>query len=107
MESTRHADFGMGQTAVANDERSTPDPARKAEEARAGAEEELRREQELLRTIVDRIPVMIALYRPNANIIDMNAEFRRAIGWSTEDTAGRSLMEECHPDPQERAKVAA
>jgi PAS domain S-box-containing protein len=74
-------------------------------EARERAEDNLRREQELLRTIIDRIPVMIALYTPDARVIDLNAEFQRAIGWSEREAADGSLLRELYPDQAYRAEV--
>jgi PAS domain S-box-containing protein len=73
---------------------------------RKRAEEALRREQELLETVFDRIPVMLTLYEPNAKVVRVNPAFEQALGWSTIDAAGVSLMEECYPDPAYRERVA-
>lgn len=68
-------------------------------------ERETRRERELLRAIIDSIPVMIAVYDPSVNMMLLNREFERLTGWSTESAAGISLMEEVYPDPAYRAEV--
>jgi PAS domain S-box-containing protein len=73
---------------------------------RARAEDELRREREVLKTIVDRIPVMITRYEPDKNILHLNPAFERIIGWTAAEAAGTSLMEACYPDPQVRKQVA-
>ena len=65
-------------------------------------DEALRRERELLQTIIDSIPVMITLYQPDTKILRINPEFVRITGWST---PGTSLMEQCYPDPEYREKV--
>jgi PAS domain S-box-containing protein len=79
----------------------------RAEELRRIADETLDRERELLQTIIDRIPVMIAMYEPGAKVLRLNPAFERTVGWSRQEAAGRSLMEQCYPDPAYRAEVAA
>ncbi len=70
---------------------------------RAG--ESLRHERELLRRIIDLIPVMITMYEPGAKVVRLNPEFERVVGWSTEEAAKVSLMEEIYPDPAYRKQV--
>jgi PAS domain S-box-containing protein len=72
---------------------------------RKRAEEALRRERELLATIVDRIPVMLTVYEPDTRVLRLNPAFERAVGWSAREAAGVSLMEECYPGPDDREKV--
>jgi PAS domain S-box-containing protein len=69
------------------------------------AERALRRERELLLTIIDRIPVMITRYEPDTNVLRLNPEFERVVGWTTEEAAGISLMEACYFDPAYREQV--
>ena len=69
--------------------------------------ESLRHERELLQRIIDTIPVMITTYRPDGTILRMNPEFERVVGWSTEEAAGASIMEETFPDPEYRERVRA
>jgi PAS domain S-box-containing protein len=68
-------------------------------------EQALGHEQELLHRIIDAIPVMITLYDPATNVVRLNREFTRLVGWSTQDVAGVSLMEQCYPDPGYRETV--
>ncbi len=72
---------------------------------RRRAEEALTRERELLRTIVDRIPVMLTIYEPDKRLLRLNPEFERVTGWSSAEAVGLSLMEECYPDPSYRERV--
>jgi len=65
------------------------------------------REAGLLETIIDRIPVMITMYEPSTRVLQLNREFERLTGWSTEAARGVDLMERCYPDPAHRASVRA
>ncbi|HTM00190.1 MAG TPA: ATP-binding protein [Candidatus Omnitrophota bacterium] len=69
------------------------------------AAESLRHERELLRRIIDTIPVMITVFDPEATMLRLNPEFTRVVGWSTEEAKGASLMEEIYPDPAYRRQV--
>jgi PAS domain S-box-containing protein len=65
------------------------------------------REATLLQAIIDRIPVMITMYRPDARVVRLNHEFERLTGWSAGAGHGVDLMERCYPDPAYRARVRA
>ncbi len=65
----------------------------------------LHRERELLQAIIDKIPVMLTVYEPDAKVLRLNPAFERAVGWSARDAAGVSLMELCYPDPACRERV--
>jgi PAS domain S-box-containing protein len=69
------------------------------------AREGLRRERELLQTIIDTIPVMITLFAPGEKLLRINRECERVLGWSAREAAEISLMEECYPDPAYREHV--
>jgi PAS domain S-box-containing protein len=66
---------------------------------------ELEREKELLKTIFDHIPVMIALYDANGRIQLVNRELERVLGWKSEELEAIDLFVECYPEPQYRALV--
>ena len=51
-----------------------------ARRADARGEQELRRERELLRSVLDTIPVMITLYDPETRLLRVNREFERLVG---------------------------
>ncbi len=65
------------------------------------------REISLLQTIIDRIPVMITMYRPDTRVLRLNHEFQRVTGWTAEEARRIDLMERCYPDPAYRARVRA
>jgi PAS domain S-box-containing protein len=67
----------------------------------------LERERELLQKIFDKIPVMIAIYRPDTGVEQLNQEFERVIGWSTEEARQIDFMAECYPDPVYQEEVRA
>jgi PAS domain S-box-containing protein len=75
--------------------------------AQKSADAALRRERELLQRILDSIPVMIALYRPDAKVLHLNPAFERLTGWSTEEGREIDLMAACYPDPAYREEVQA
>jgi PAS domain S-box-containing protein len=74
---------------------------------RKQAEAALRRERELLQKIIDTIPVMIAMYRPDTQVLQLNKEFERVTGWSTAAARQVDLMAKCYPDPAYRELVRA
>jgi two-component system CheB/CheR fusion protein len=61
--------------------------------------------QELLQRIFDTVPFMITIYDPNTNVLRVNRAFERLIGWSSDELATVSLMEECYPDPEYREQA--
>jgi PAS domain S-box-containing protein len=63
------------------------------------------REGALLRAIIDRIPVMITVYRPDTQVLRLNHEFERLTGWTEREARGVDLMERCYPDPAYREEV--
>lgn len=67
----------------------------------------LERERELLQKIFDKIPVMIALYMPDTQVVQLNQEFERVTGWPTEEARQVDLMAQCYPDPAYREEVRA
>jgi PAS domain S-box-containing protein len=69
------------------------------------AREGLRRERELLQSIIDTIPVMITLFEPGAKVQRVNRAFERIVGWTAREIEDISLMEECYPDPAYRAQI--
>jgi len=72
---------------------------------RKRAEEALEREQQILRTIFDNIPVMVAFFDPTGTVQMLNREAQSVLGWSVEGLAGRDLLAQCYPDPEYRQSV--
>jgi PAS domain S-box-containing protein len=75
--------------------------------AQKAAEADLRHERELLQRVLDAIPVMIVLYRPDSRVLQLNPAFEQLIGWSTEEARAIDLMAACYPDPTYRKEVQA
>jgi PAS domain S-box-containing protein len=75
--------------------------------AQKAAEADLRHERELLQGILDAIPVMIALYRPDTRVLQLNPAFERLTGWSNAEARAIDLMAACYPDPAYREEVRA
>jgi len=72
---------------------------------RKQAEEDLLKEKILLKTIIDNIPVMLTRYNPHANMLYLNKEFEKKIGWNTEEVQDIDMMEKVYPDPDYRQQA--
>ena len=72
---------------------------------RKAAEEQLRRQNEILQTIFDHIPVMINFVDPAGRVRLVNREWERVLGWSPEEAQTRDMSAEFYPDPDERRRV--
>ncbi len=57
------------------------------------------RERGLLRAIIDNIPVMLCLYDPRLNTFELNQEFQRVLGWSTQEANAGDFLAKVYPDP--------
>lgn len=68
---------------------------------------ELKRERELLQKLFDRIPVMLTIYDPALNMLRVNPEFERLLGWSSEELQTINVMTAVYPDPEYREEVRA
>lgn len=73
---------------------------------RKRTEKALFRERELLRRILDTIPVFVVQYDPQQQQFQFNEHFRRVFGWTEADAAGGDFMAKVYPDPQYRQMVA-
>jgi PAS domain S-box-containing protein len=70
---------------------------------RKQAEDDLRKQKEILQTIIDNIPVMIRFLGPDGSIL-VNRAWEQTLGWSLEEVRQLKfdLFNELYPDPQER-----
>ena len=64
-----------------------------------------RHEKEILQTIFDNLPVMIAFFDASGKIVSANPEWRRALGWTAEEAMQMDIMAEVFPDPFRRECV--
>ena len=74
---------------------------------RKQAELKLRRDEELLRGIVDHIPVMLVMWDSALRRFTLNPRAEQVLGWTTEAANRVDLMARIYPDPDYRARVAA
>jgi PAS domain S-box-containing protein len=65
----------------------------------------LRQQKELLQTIFDHIPVMVAFLDTTGQIQLMNRELERVLGWSLAELGNGDLLAFCYPNPKYRQKV--
>lgn len=74
---------------------------------RKQAERELRQQKAILQTIIDNIPIMLALVAPDNTIVIHNAEFERVTGINRHTTPlATDGMVILYPDERLRAEVA-
>ncbi|MBX3027311.1 PAS domain-containing protein [bacterium] len=66
-----------------------------------------RGQAEILQTIVDHIPVMIAFIDDRGRTRWVNREWQRVLGWSLEEATSRDILREMYPDPDVRREVMA
>jgi PAS domain S-box-containing protein len=90
-----------------NELRAVNEELRKEIAERKQAEDELRRQKEILQKIFDHIPVMINFVEADGRIKLVNREWERTLGWSLEEIRQQNLdiFAECYPDPQYRQQV--
>ncbi len=69
------------------------------------SEEKLGKEKALLKAIVDNIPILLTRYDPNTNILYLNKEFEKKVGWKTEEVKNIDLLEKVYPDPDYRQQA--
>ena len=70
------------------------------------AEKALKSEQELLQAIIDTIPVMITIYDPQVEHMQVNKAFEEITGWSNEEIQHLDVMKAVYPDPDYRLEAA-
>lgn len=68
-------------------------------------ERELRLHKELLQTIVDNIPVMIAFIDPSGRTQWINRHWEHVLGWSLEEATSRDILRDMYPDRKRRQEV--
>jgi PAS domain S-box-containing protein len=74
---------------------------------RKRAEDDLRKQKELLQTIIDNIPVMIRFLGLDGRVQLVNRTWESTLGWSLEEVqqGNFGLFDELYPDPQERQRA--
>ena len=75
--------------------------------ARRAADEALEQQREMLRAVLDHLPVMIVVLDRECRPVLANVEWSRISGWTLEDVRQHDLMAELYPDAELRARAAA
>lgn len=104
-ESLRHARDVLDGTV--EELKRTNEALRTENSERTQAEDELRRQKEILQQIFDRIPVMLSFVGADGRIKLVNREWERTLGWSLEEIEQQNLdvFAEFYPDPKYRQEV--
>ena len=79
--------------------------AKRRQGERKRAEENLLKERTLFKTIIDNIPIMLTRYNPDANMLYLNNEFEKKVGWTTEEVQDIDMIEKVYPDPEYRQQA--
>ncbi|MEG4533339.1 PAS domain S-box protein [Microcoleus sp. D2_18a_D3] len=72
---------------------------------RKQAEESLKQQKELLQTIFDNVPVMLAFLDKNGQINWVNRHWEEVLGWSLAEIKNRDILAEFYPLPEYRQYV--
>jgi PAS domain S-box-containing protein len=72
---------------------------------RQRTETELRQQKEILQTIFDHLPVMVGLYSEQGDVLVINRELERVIGWGKEDYPRVDVLRQCYPNPADYEQV--
>jgi len=68
-------------------------------------EEIIRKEHDLLQSIIDNVPAMITIYDPHFKSIRTNKEVERITGWTDEDQKKKGVMELVYPQLAYRKEI--
>lgn len=68
-------------------------------------EQKLDREREYLDQLFKNLPVMITTYQPGPDVLEVNREFEKLTGYSTEDLKNLNVMKTIYPDKKERQRA--
>jgi PAS domain S-box-containing protein len=74
---------------------------------RKRAEDELKKQNEILQEVFDHIPVMINFTGADGRIKLVNRAWERTLGWTVEEIERKNvdILTECYPDPHYRQKM--
>ncbi|MEO8457178.1 MAG: PAS domain S-box protein [Chloroflexota bacterium] len=71
-------------------------------------EESLSHQRQLMETMLDHLPVMVAMFDTNGDVVFMNREAERALGWSEKEIRGLpDAFAMLYPDPEEQRQMRA
>ncbi|MBW3586799.1 MAG: PAS domain S-box protein, partial [Cyanobacteria bacterium 0813] len=73
--------------------------------ARKQAEESLKQQKELLQTIFDNVPIMLAFFGNSGEVNWVNRHWEKVLGWSLAEIKDRDILAEFYPQPEYRQYV--
>lgn len=62
-------------------------------------------EKEKFESLFDQIPVLIMVFEPEGESVQVNKEFQRVIGWGGDDETKESILNLCFTDKRQREEV--
>ena len=65
----------------------------------------LEHQDALMRTMLEHIPVMVAVLDSQHNVLYVNKEFERVMGWTEEEVRELDIVSACLPDPAEQKEA--
>lgn len=72
---------------------------------RKQAEVELQAQKEVLQVTFDHLPIMIGIYSTSGDVLMINRELERVIGWTKEDYKTVDVLRECYPNAEDYAQM--
>jgi PAS domain S-box-containing protein len=72
---------------------------------RKAAQLELNYQKELLQTTFDHLPVMVGVYSAKGEVLMINRELERVIGWNRAEYATVDVLRACYPNPADYEQV--
>ncbi len=72
---------------------------------RSAAQEELRRHNEIVTTIIDHSPVIMVLADPDGRFEFVSKALERLTGWTRDDLQNADILSCCYPDPEVRRRA--
>ncbi|NTV45237.1 MAG: PAS domain S-box protein [Chlorobiales bacterium] len=72
---------------------------------RIEAEDQLRQRKELLEKILETIPVMVASFDKENNLVWVNRQWVQTLGWTLEEARNTDIFQKLYPDPEYREHV--
>lgn len=73
--------------------------------ARVRSEENLRKQKEILQTIFDHIPVMVAFFDSKGRLQLVNRHWEQTLGWTLAEAQHADILGELYPQPEAAARA--
>jgi two-component system cell cycle sensor histidine kinase/response regulator CckA len=70
------------------------------------SEEALRRQSELLQSILDHLPVMVSVYDADNRPVFLNRKWEQVFGWTLDDVKTCNVFEQLYPEKDQRERAS-